>query len=107
MKTSDELKQPKKPKRKFTAEYKRSAVNLANSPGRTITDVAQSLGVGISLLGKWCKAQKIEGKEAFRGQGNRTEFEAEVSRLKKHIKDLEMDKEILKKAAAYFAKHSV
>ena len=99
-------KREKKARRKFTAEFKSSAVSLARSPGRTITDVAKSVGVGVSLLAKWCQADLAEGKDAFRGQGNRTELEAEVSRLKKQVKDLEMDKEILKKATAYFAKHS-
>ena len=62
----------KRIKRKFTPEYKRSAVALTKTPGRTATDVGKSLGIAVSLLGKWCRAEEVEGKDAHRGQGNRT-----------------------------------
>ncbi len=57
-----------------------------------------------SLISKWVKARSTEGSDVFRGRGNRTELEAENQRLRS---DLRQEREILKKAAAYFAKNLV
>ena len=51
------------------------------------------------------KAATEEGAEAFRGNGHRTSLEQEIFQLRQQVKRLEEEKEILKKASAYFAKH--
>ena len=59
------------------------------------------------LISKWLKARDTDGADAFRGRGNRTELEAENAELRKEVIDLRKEKEILKKAAAYFARNLV
>ena len=89
----------------YTKEFKESAIRLVTEQGRTVSDVAKSLGIGKVSLSRWIKAAKEEGSDAFRGNGNRTANEQEVFELRQKIKELEQEKEILKKAATYFAKH--
>lgn len=85
----------KRRRRKFSKEFKSEAVRLLST--RSLTEVAESLGISASLLCRW--------QEAFRGNGNRTGMEEELRRLRKENADLREEKEILKKAAAYFAKY--
>ena len=93
----------KKTRRKFSREYKLEALRMSESRGTA--EVARSLGIGQELLYQWRKVFAADTTEAFRGNGNRTELEEENRLLKKRIKDLEEDQEILKKASAYFAKN--
>jgi transposase len=94
-----------KKRKLYTKEFKEGAVRLVTEQGRTRSDVAKSLGIGQVTLSRWINAAKEEGKDAFRGHGNRTQSEQEIFELKRRIKELEQEREILKKAAAYFAKH--
>ena len=90
-------------RRKFSKEFKAEAV--AMSAKRSLTEVAESLGVDASLICRWKREAERDGAEAFRGNGNRTELEEELRRLRKENADLKEEKDILKKAAAYFAKY--
>jgi transposase len=94
-----------KKRKLYTKEFKEGAVRLVTEQGRTMSDVAASLGVSAWSLSRWIKAAEQQGKDAFRGNGNRSESEQEIFELKRRIKELEQEREILKKAAAYFAKH--
>ena len=94
-----------KERRQFTKEFKQGAVRLVTEQGRKINDVAESLGVSPWSISRWIKAEGREGADAFRGNGTRTAHEQEVFKLKQKIKQLEEEKQILKKAAAYFARH--
>jgi len=67
-------------------------------------EVARELGVEPSLLYRWNTLFKKEATEAFRGSGNRTSAEEEIRQLRKRVRELEEEKEILAKASAYFAK---
>ena len=91
------------PRRKFSKEFKMEAIRLCET--RSMTEVAESLGITASLLYRWRQSANGEGSEAFRGNGNRTALEQELYRLRKENADLREEKEILKKAAAYFAKY--
>ena len=91
------------PRRKFSKEFKAEAVRLCET--RSPTEVAESLGVTPSLLSRWRSDAERDGSDAFRGNGNRTALEEELRRLRKENADLREDKDILKKAAAYFAKY--
>jgi transposase len=71
-----------KKRRIFDKEFKSEAVKLATKGDRTIREVAETLKINYSLLGKWIKSSREEGPEAFRGQGNRTAVEEEIWQLK-------------------------
>ena len=94
-----------KDRKQFTKEFKEGAVRLVTEQGRTISDAAQSLGVSPWTLSRWMKAARTEGADAFRGQGQRTPQEKELYELRQKVKQLEQERSILKKAAAYFARH--
>lgn len=65
----------------------------------------KALGVPPELLYRWRQALASQGTDAFRGNGNRTAMEEELRRLRQENAELREEKEILKKASAYFAKH--
>ena len=94
-----------KERKVYTTEFKEGAVRLVTEQGRKKSDVAKSLGVSEVSLSRWIKAFAEEGKDAFRGNGQRSHEEREIFELKRKIKELEEEREILKKAAAYFAKN--
>ncbi len=87
-------------RRKFTREFKVSAVQLVNQQGYSIAEAAKSLGVDANSLRGWIQkfsAQEVEGT----GEGG---MRAELKRLRKENARLLMEREILKKAAAFFAR---
>jgi transposase len=94
-----------KERKHYTKEFKQGAVRLVTDQGRSISDAASSLGIPAWSLSRWVRAAKGEGENAFRGNGNRTAQEQEIAELRRRVKQLEEEKEILKKAAAYFASH--
>lgn len=94
-----------KERRQFTKEFKEGAVRLVTEQGRTVSDAAQSLGISPWTMSRWIKAAKSEGAEAFRGHGQRTPLEQENFELRQRVRQLEEERAILKKAAAYFARH--
>jgi len=92
-------------RKQFTKEFKEGAVRLVTEQGRTISDAAQSLGISPWTMSRWVKAARARGADAFRGQGQRTPQEQEIYELRQKVKQLEEERAILKKAAAYFARH--
>ncbi len=96
-----------KERKQFTKEFKEGAVGLVIEQGRPIADAAKSLGVSPWTMSRWVRAARGEGADAFRGQGQRTPQEQEIYELRQQVKQLEEERAILKKAAAYFAKSVV
>jgi transposase len=94
-----------KQRKQYTKEFKQEAVRLVTDQGRSISDAANSLGISDRNLARWLKDAKLQGSDAFRGNGTRTSQEQEIFDLRQKVKQLEEEKEILKKAAAYFAAH--
>ena len=92
-----------KKRRKYAKEFKVDAVRLVIDQGRTIVDVAKSLGIGEGLLSQWKKNYARLTSEAFPGNGRRTAHDDEVWQLKKKLSRAEQERDILKKAVAYFA----
>ena len=96
-----------KKRKRFTREFKREAVRLLEEGGRAPADLARELGIRRNQLYKWKEAVDQKGKDAFPGQGRRpgvkTQTE-EVSQLQRELAQAREDIEILKKAAAFFAK---
>ncbi len=90
-------------RRKYTEEFKREAIRLMESRGeRTVADVAESLGVAENLLHAW-KRTLTDTVEELRQQRGETP-EEELKRLRRENAQLKRDHEILKKAAAFFAR---
>ena len=90
-------------RRTYTDEFRREAVRLMMTRGeRSVADVAASLGVAESLLHLWRK-KSPDTAEAVRRERGETQ-EDELKRLRREVVQLKRDKEILKKAAAFFAK---
>jgi transposase len=88
-------------RRKFTREFKLSAVQLVNQQGYSIAEAAKSLGVDANSVRYWVEKFSAEnGQEA----GDQSGMRAELRRLRKENARLLMEREILKKAAAFFAK---
>ena len=96
---------PKQKRRKFEPEFKTEAVRLVLEERRTVNDVAKSLGIYGSTLGDWVKQAKADQGQGPLGVPTTTEIE-ELRRLRKENRELRMEREILKKAAAFFAKES-
>jgi transposase len=91
-------------RRKHSAEFKREAVRLTREPGRTVGEVAASLGIDRSLLQRWRSAIEAHGAEAFPGNGRPKASDEEVIQLRKDLARAQQERDILKKALAYFAK---
>lgn len=88
--------------RKYSAEFKKDAVDLVFSPGRSIPDVARELGMSTETLRGWVNKTNQQESGVKVGYGV-AELE-ELTRLRKQVRELELEKEILRKAAQYFAK---
>ena len=88
----------------FTPEFKREAVQLLESGSRPASQIARELGIKRNQLYKWQTELKTRGATAFPGSGMRKKSSDEVSRLKQELARVTEERDILKKAAAYFAK---
>jgi transposase len=95
-----------KPRRTFTPEYKVQAVKLVTEQAKSIAEVARDLDLSESLLRGWKQALAVEGARAFPGRGNPPALEEELRRLRAENKRLTMERDVLKKATAFFARES-
>jgi transposase len=96
------------PDRQYTDEFREAAVKQVVDGGRAIRRVARSLEMSAGTLGNWvAKANKGEAMSKRPSGKPMRELDAEVSRLRQEVARLKIEKEILKKAAAYFAKESM
>ena len=91
------------PRKVYTAEFKLQAVTMIPEQKLSVAEVARRLGVTENLLHSWKKAVLASGAAAFPGAGHLTPVEDELRRLREDVKRLEMERDILKKAAAFFA----
>jgi transposase len=88
--------------RTYTEEFKRDAVKLVTQEGYKISEAARSLGIRYNLLAKWKKRFEAEVSGPTNGELSQDD-QAELRRLRAENKRLLMEREILKKAAAFFA----
>ncbi len=95
-----------KSRRSFTSEFKAQAVQLVTEQGRSVAEVARDLDLSDSLLRGWKQALAAEGERAFPGQGHLPALEEELRRLRVENKRLQMERDNLKKATAFFATES-
>lgn len=95
-----------KMKRTYSKEFKVKACQLVTEEGIKAKVVAEKLGIHEVMLYRWISEYKTDGAEAFVGTGHQKPGDAELRKLRKENEYLKMENEILKKAAAYFAKES-
>jgi len=96
------------PHGRYTKEFREEAVKMVLDGGMALPEAARRLALPPSTLGNWVKAHKT-GKLGKIGKTHRplTEIEMELARVKRELAEVKMEREILKKAAAYFAKESL
>jgi transposase len=90
----------------YTKEFKQDAVKLVTEQQYSCPEVGRRLGVAASNVTRWVRQYRQDQQDLSDGGIPRKELESEIRRLKKENKRLEMEREILKKAAAFFAKES-
>ena len=90
----------------YTNEFKQDAVKLVVEQRYSCPEVGRRLGIAASNVSRWVRQYRQDQQDLSEGGIPRKELEAEICRLKKENKRLEMEREILKKAAAFFAKES-
>src|SRR4051812_33260863 len=91
-------------RRSYTREFKVEAVKLVTQKGYSLAEAARSLGIGENQLRAWKVALQEQGEKAFPGHGNLPAIEEELQKLRTENKRLLMERDILKKATAFFAK---
>ena len=87
----------------YTPEFKLQAVTMITDQKLSVAEVARRLDIGENLLRTWKKAYLERGTEAFPGHGNPTPADDELRRLRAENARLRAERDLLKKAAAYFA----
>ena len=90
----------KKQYKRYTKEFREEAVALVTDQGYSVREAARSLGINPNVLYRW----KDKAEEQQTGIGLAEGERGELNRLRKEVKELRMEKEILKKASAFFAK---
>lgn len=90
---------------KYPEQFRRDAVELVRSSGRSLREVGKELGVNHETLRNWVNAaRRAEAGQSDGAQQISADERDELRRLRKKVAELELEKEILRKAAAYFAK---
>lgn len=88
-------------RKRYTPAYRRDAAHLVIDTGRPIAHVAKEIGVGEALLGRWVAIERTKMDDPPAALD--TDERAELERLRREVAELRMDREFLKKAAAFFA----
>ena len=92
----------KQTRKQYDESFKRDAVALVTDQGHKVTDAARRLGISTNLIYRW----KLEFEQEATGSRLSADEREELTRLRRENRRLLMETEILKKATAYFAKHS-
>jgi len=91
-------------RRKFSREFKLEAVKLVRDRGVTAAQASRDLDVHANVLRKWVRELELDPAQAFPGHGQVKPEQVEIDRLRKEVAKLKAERDILKKAAAYFAR---
>ena len=94
----------KKTRRRYSDEFKADAVSLVSDQGYTVSEAARRLGVDRSLLDRWCR--KLRQQTSSASSQHADDRDNEIKMLREEVRKLQIEKDILKKAAAFFAKES-
>ncbi len=96
----------KRDRKHYTKEFKNDAVKLVVEQGYSSNEVGRRLGVNQTNVSRWVREYRQENDPPVDGAASRSELEVENKRLRKENQRLQMERDILKKAAAFFAKES-
>jgi len=91
------------PRKTYTREFKLQAIRMVTDQGLSVAEVARRLGVTEGALRAWRAAAQEHGPDAIPGHGSPTPAEDELRRLRAEVARLKAERDLLKKAAAYFA----
>ena len=94
-------------RRKFSREFKLEAVKLVRERGVTVAQASRDLDVHTNVLRKWVREAVSDLGSAFPGHGTMKPEQQEIERLRRELARMKAERDILKKAAAYFAKDSI
>ncbi len=94
-------------RRQFSREFKLEAIRLVGERGVSVAQASRDLDVGESILRRWIKELTADPGQAFPGQGQLKPERQEIDRLRREVAKLKAERDILKKAAAYFARESI
>ena len=89
-------------RRKYSAEYKREAVAMANQPAVTKAQIGEELGISPNMITRWSRELKEDGSKAFGGQGKARD--EEMVALKRELGRVKKERDFLREAATFFAK---
>ena len=89
-------------RRKYSAEFKREAVAMADQAGVTKTQIGRELGIRANMITRWARELKDSGSKAFGGQGKARDEEMAV--LKRELGRVKKERDFLREAATFFAK---
>lgn len=87
----------------YSPEFRRDAVELVRSSSQSTTEIAHELGINAKTLFNWVSQAKVDDGDK---EGLTTDERAELAKLRRKVRTLEMEREVLKKAAAFFAKET-
>lgn len=93
-------------RKRYSKEFKLDAISLVLEQGYVRTEAARSLGINANMLGRWIKEHEGDDGQAFRGNGKLTAEQSEIRKLREEVRQLKMEKDILKKATVFFAKET-
>ena len=93
-------------RKQYTKKFKLDAVNRVIEQGYSRAETSRRPGINSNMLARWENELTKNTDQAFRGNGKSTAEQEEIKQLQTTIKRLEMEKEILKKAAVFFAKET-
>ena len=92
---------------KFSRERKLEAVRLVSERGVAMAQAALDLGLHVNVLRKWLREQSADPQQAFPAHGQMKPKQLEIEKLRREVTKLKAERDILKKAAAYFARDSI
>ena len=93
-------------RRSYSREFKLEAVRLVTEQGLSVAEVARDLDIHENLLRNWKRRLAEEGDRAFPGNGKLPADQEELRQLREEVRKLRMERDILKKATAFFAKEA-
>jgi transposase len=93
-------------RRKFSREFKLEAVRLVKERGVAVAPAARDLDLHENVLRKWIRDANADPRHAFPGNGQMRPEQLEIDRLRKEVAKLKAERDILKKAAAFFAREA-